>query len=63
MSFINVIYPYYPPLVVLGLAVVGILLLSWGVHRFGERPLADWLRIRLTKLEQRHSATLQRWRP
>ena len=63
MSFINVAYPYFPPLVVLGLAVVGIVLLSWGVHRFGERPLADWLRTRLTQLEQRHASTLQRWRP
>lgn len=63
MSFINVIYPYFPPLVVLGLTVVCILLLSWGVHRFGERPLANWLRTRLNNLEQRHAVALQRWRP
>ena len=60
LSMINLIYPYFQPLVVLGLTTVTLIFLSWVVHQFGERPMANWLRGQLAAFEQRFARVLEK---
>ncbi|OYT98992.1 MAG: hypothetical protein CFE40_09400 [Burkholderiales bacterium PBB1] len=61
LSIISLIYPYFQPLVVLGVTVVAVIFLSWLVHRWGERPLAKWLRDKLLLLEQRSELAFRKF--
>lgn len=58
LSIINLIYPYFQPLMVLGLTTVMIIFLSWVVHQFGERPVANWVRDQLAFFEQSYAPAL-----
>lgn len=54
LSMMNSLAPRLPAPSVFVVTVVSMILLAWLVHRWGERPLAKWLRNRLISFEQRY---------
>ena len=61
LSMMNAFAPYLPALWVYVATVLGMILLAWFVHRWGERPLAIWLLAQLISFEQRYERALRKF--